>query len=103
MTGSRRIHVAEAPAARQAAVVSCWMCGTRLNSEQMVPDGTGACDDVRWYCQDTAACTERWTSARNQAPPAGVASPVSPLAAPITETAKPDAPGSAAPPPMPAQ
>jgi len=28
----------------------------------MVPDGGQACADVRWYCQDTKSCTERWTA-----------------------------------------
>lgn len=67
MADNIRTPVAEDPAAWRAAVVSCWMCGIRLNPDQMVPDGTGACHDIRWYCQDAAACTERWTSARNQA------------------------------------
>ena len=48
--------------ARQANVKSCWMCGIRLSAEQMVADGGSACPDLRWYCRDTRACTERWTS-----------------------------------------
>ena len=60
-------------AGRRAAIVSCWMCGTRLHHSQMMPDGGSACDDIRWYCQDIRACTERWTQARRQAPAAGVA------------------------------
>ena len=56
-------------AARRAAVVSCWLCGIRLQHSLMVPDGGSACLDVRWYCQDTGACTERWTSARHQDQP----------------------------------
>jgi hypothetical protein len=28
----------------------------------MIADGGGACADVRWYCLDKLACTERWTS-----------------------------------------
>jgi len=28
----------------------------------MVADGGNACADVRWFCLDTSACTERWTS-----------------------------------------
>jgi hypothetical protein len=59
-------------AVRRAAVVSCWMCGIRLQQAQMVPDGGGACGDIRWYCSDTRACTERWTSTRRQARAAGV-------------------------------
>ena len=30
----------------------------------MIPDGGSACDDIRWYCQDAQACTERWTMSR---------------------------------------
>ena len=48
--------------ARQANVKSCWMCGIRLPTDQMVADGGSACLDLRWYCRDTRACTERWTS-----------------------------------------
>ena len=28
----------------------------------LVPDGGQACADVRWYCKDAQACTERWTA-----------------------------------------
>jgi hypothetical protein len=38
------------------------MCGIRLPANQMVADGGSACADLRWYCLDTWACTERWTS-----------------------------------------
>ena len=48
--------------AGQANVKSCWMCGIRLTADQMLPDGGSACHDLRWYCRDTRACTERWTS-----------------------------------------
>ena len=58
-------------AARRATVVSCWMCGIGLQQHQMVPDGGSACSDIRWYCRDTRACTERWTSPRRQAQAAG--------------------------------
>ena len=51
---------------RPAAIQSCWMCGTRLPTSSMVADGGGACADVRWYCQDTRGCTERWTARRGQ-------------------------------------
>jgi hypothetical protein len=30
-----------------------------------VPDGGHACADLRWYCKDARACTDRWTSRRN--------------------------------------
>jgi hypothetical protein len=52
------------PTMRSAGVQSCWMCGTRLPTSSMVADGGGACPDVRWYCQDTRGCTERWTARR---------------------------------------
>jgi hypothetical protein len=42
---------------------ACWLCGIRLGVSQLVADGSSACADVRWYCLDAAACTERWTSA----------------------------------------
>jgi hypothetical protein len=41
---------------------SCWLCGIRLYPGQLVADGGSACADVRWYCLDMRACTERWTS-----------------------------------------
>ncbi len=47
--------------AEQANAKSCWMCGIRLPAGQMVADGGSACPDLRWYCRDTWACTERWT------------------------------------------
>jgi hypothetical protein len=68
-------------AARRPATVSCWMCGIRLQQNQMVPDGGSACGNIRWYCKDTRACTERWTSARRQARAAGGASERSAIAA----------------------
>ncbi len=48
--------------AHPATIESCWMCGTRLPADQLVADGGSACADVRWYCRDTRACTERWTA-----------------------------------------
>lgn len=59
MTDQRR--PAPFPAER-ATVRSCWMCGTRLAADQMVADGGTACLDLRWYCRDIRACTERWNS-----------------------------------------
>ena len=50
--------------ARRAGVVSCWLCGIRLNSSKMMPDGGDWCNDTRWYCQDAKACTQRWTASR---------------------------------------
>jgi hypothetical protein len=49
---------------------ACWLCGIRMGTSQLVADGTTACADIRWYCRDAAACTERWTSA--SAGPAGL-------------------------------
>ena len=69
-------------AARRTGVASCWMCGIHLQQAQMVPDGGDACGDVRWYCRDTGACTERWTSARRQARAAEVAAGRGAVAAP---------------------
>jgi hypothetical protein len=43
-------------------VRSCWICGIRLPIDHMVADGGSACADIRWYCRDMRACTERWTS-----------------------------------------
>jgi hypothetical protein len=53
--------------AQRANIKSCWMCGIRLPAHQMVADGGSACLDLRWYCLDTRACTERWTSRPAQA------------------------------------
>jgi hypothetical protein len=50
--------------ARRAGVVSCWMCGIRLHSSKMMPDGGDWCEDTRWYCRDAKACTQRWTTSR---------------------------------------
>jgi hypothetical protein len=44
------------------AVQPCWLCGIRLPAEHMMADGGSACADVRWYCLDKQACTERWTT-----------------------------------------
>jgi hypothetical protein len=66
MVDETRRSLAEGIAVPGGEVVSCWMCGTRLHSSQMLPDGGVACDDIRWYCKDPQACTERWISARRQ-------------------------------------
>jgi hypothetical protein len=50
--------------ARRPGVVSCWLCGIRLDSSEMTPDGGHWCDDIRWYCRDAKACTQRWTTSR---------------------------------------
>lgn len=49
----------------------CWLCGARLGVHQLVADGGSACEDVRWYCRDTRACTERWTAQRPRRRDAG--------------------------------
>lgn len=64
---------AEGITMQRAVVVSCWLCGIHLDNYQMVPDGSSACADIRWYCKDAQACTERWTSSRRQMQPAEVA------------------------------
>lgn len=53
---------ATATQAAHGAVEACWLCGIRLPVAQMVADGGDACADVRWYCRDTRACTQRWTT-----------------------------------------
>ena len=40
------------------------MCGIALPLALLVPDGSQACADIRWYCKDVKSCTERWTTAR---------------------------------------
>jgi hypothetical protein len=81
MVSDQPVASAEDKGARRAAVVSCWMCGIGLHHSQMVPDGGDACLDVRWYCQDARACTERWTSTRRLARAAGAVPPGSTTAA----------------------
>ncbi len=48
---------------RPLEAVPCSLCGIELPKALMTPDGGDACDDVRWYCKDARACTERWTAA----------------------------------------
>ena len=64
MAGGTRRPPGKGSGARRAGVVSCWMCGIRLNSSEMVPDGGDWCEDIRWYCRDAKACTQRWTTSR---------------------------------------
>ena len=63
------------PAGR-AITQSCWMCGHRQSADQMVPDGSSGCTDVRWYCADARACTQRWTHAAEHPPVRDGAEPV---------------------------
>jgi hypothetical protein len=66
------------PAQLTSTVIkSCWICGIRLPAERMIADGGSACADVRWYCRDMRACTERWT-ARPAAPAEAEQSAASP-------------------------
>jgi hypothetical protein len=67
MAGSSRVPGTDGLSAPRGAVVSCWLCGIRLHEDEMLPDGSSACDDVRWYCRDSEVCTERWTSAKRRA------------------------------------
>ena len=50
---------------RALQVARCAMCGLESPLGLMVPDGGHACADLRWYCKDARACTERWTSRRS--------------------------------------
>jgi hypothetical protein len=91
MADQTRAPSGEGFAARRAGVASCWMCGIRLQQGQMVPDGGDACGDIRWYCEDAQACTERWTSARRQARAAEMATGRDPIGAPRGRSAlRPD-------------
>ncbi|MGO9083121.1 MAG: hypothetical protein ACLQDY_29525 [Streptosporangiaceae bacterium] len=53
---------ADAETTAASAVHSCWLCGARQPASRMVADGGAACADLRWYCMDARACTERWTA-----------------------------------------
>jgi hypothetical protein len=50
-------------AVRPLDVAECALCGFTHPLGLLVPDGGPACDNVRWYCKDARACTERWTAA----------------------------------------
>ena len=60
----------------------CSLCGIALPIGLMVPDGGQACVDIRWYCKDAKACTERWTASLPRQPHIAPTSPslVSPAA-----------------------
>src|ERR1700730_6647823 len=53
---------------RPLEVAECTMCGVTRPLGLLVPDGSEACVDVRWYCKDVRSCTERWTTALPQQP-----------------------------------
>jgi hypothetical protein len=55
---------------RPLEVDECSMCGVTLPLGLLVPDGSPACADIRWYCKDVKSCTERWTTALPQGPEA---------------------------------
>ena len=77
------------PLARRTALVSCWLCGIRLHHNQMVPDGGKACPDLRWYCKDIQACTNRAFPAQSQKRAAETAAPGNATPAPSAQTANP--------------
>jgi hypothetical protein len=74
----------------------CSLCGIALPTGLMVPDGGQACADIRWYCKDAKACTERWTASLPRQPHIA---PTSPSMVPPTTPMIP----SAVPGPMPAE
>ena len=53
---------------RPLEAAECSMCGVERPLGLLIPDGGGACADVRWYCKDVKSCTERWTTAVSQTP-----------------------------------
>lgn len=68
-----RLVPADTPTAEQGdhrlrplEVAECSICGVTHPLGLLVPDGGGACADVRWYCKDVKSCTERWTTALPQ-------------------------------------
>jgi hypothetical protein len=48
---------------RPLEAAECSLCGIALPLGLLVPDGSPACADVRWYCKDAMSCTKRWTTA----------------------------------------
>jgi hypothetical protein len=72
-------------APRPLEVAECSLCGIARPLGLLVPDGGGACADVRWYCKDVKSCTDRWATAR-----------------PLRSAGRPAAPGDAVAEPAPA-
>ncbi len=73
---------------RVLQVATCSLCGFERPVGLMVPDGGEACTDVRWYCKDAKACTQRWTSRLHEPEPAAEPAPARPaLAEAATEAA----------------
>jgi hypothetical protein len=74
---SPRLTVVNSPAPepgdsgpRPLEVAVCSMCGVTHPLGLLIPDGSAACADIRWYCKDVKSCTERWTAALPQGPAA---------------------------------
>jgi hypothetical protein len=53
---------------RSLQAARCALCSIELPLGLMVPDGGHACADLRWYCKDAQACTDRWTSREGKMP-----------------------------------
>jgi hypothetical protein len=53
---------------RSLQLARCALCSIELPLGLMVPDGGHACADLRWYCKDAQACTDRWTSREGKMP-----------------------------------
>jgi hypothetical protein len=60
---------------RPLEAAQCSLCGIALPLGLLVPDGSQACADVRWYCKDATSCTKRWTTAH---PPGRAHMPTAP-------------------------
>jgi len=50
---------------RPLEAAQCSLCGIALPQGLLVPDGSPACADIRWYCKDAMSCTKRWTTAHS--------------------------------------
>jgi len=50
---------------RPLEAAQCSLCGIALPLGLLVPDGSPACADIRWYCKDAMSCTKRWTTAHS--------------------------------------
>jgi len=83
----------------------CSLCGIALPTGLMVPDGGQACADIRWYCKDAKACTERWTASLPRQPHIAPTSPslVSPTPAIPSGPAASERRPNAMPDPVPAE
>jgi hypothetical protein len=53
---------------RPLEAAQCYLCGIALPLGLLVPDGSQACADIRWYCKDAMSCTKRWTTAHPPGP-----------------------------------